>query len=124
MHLHKLLIILLSTSQIMAEIPRTPAYILKTLFPPSIQVPLRGYYKGNILNLDEGWCTVPEQEERLAFSMIFIKDVEDIDRASNNNTEYLQRPKNLPFIWYDLTLVKNDASYYYRNRRNDGWSCE
>ena len=40
-----------------------PSYILKVKFPPATPVQLRGYYKGNIITLDEGWHALPESED-------------------------------------------------------------
>lgn len=85
-------------------------YIIKTICPPQISQQIRGYYKGDIINLDEGWGIISEEDPCCAFSMIFTPDI--IHEYDEQKTlKCLRRKKNVPFSWYDITLVKSGANY-------------
>lgn len=79
------------------------SYILKILFPQDIHPSLRGYYKGEILDLHDGWTTINEEERTNTFSLIFTDEI--IEAKDGTSTKHLERSSKKPILWYDITLT-------------------
>ena len=86
---------------------RSYSYVFKIKIPAGIELceSLCGFYKGKPIDFEKNWAVWFEDEEQFTFSLIITPEV--AFKTIGNNVRCVQRIKNQPFRWYDLTLSKN-----------------
>ena len=94
-------------------------YILQLQLPESVSSTdwIRAYYKGDRLNVQEPlFCPIPEYNDAGAFSVIVAEEIA-IHRGKGGTVEYLKRPTELPFRWFDITYNRDQRQPWHVEER-------
>lgn len=95
--------ILLLTLFLNIKAPINYTYIIKSQFDYQDPVQLRGYYKGSIINLDDGIDFLPETELINSFELIITAEHPKI---SGGAVPHLTRILDVPCLWHTITWTK------------------